>query len=156
MAHLVRITLVVVAVLSPALMAAEDTDQSGPILLWQADEPACLDLSLELPTQLAQLPSPAPKPGVTPPRKVSGNFTQRQLRTMHRDGRHRVFTLVVGPAGEIELIAVNWSVDRRFDLGVARTIRKWKFKPGMIDGVPSCFRFDVSLGFGRKDDHSKQ
>jgi len=149
MARPVRLAMIVLVAVTAHGVAADDppSARTHAIVLWQADEPECLDLDREIADQLRTLAGPPQGPGVKPPRKLSGSFSPRQLRAMHRDGRHRVFTLVIDTTGAVELVATNWLADRAFELGLARTLREWRFEPATIHGEASCFTFVLSMAF---------
>ena len=72
---------------------------------------------------------------------------------MKRDGITGVVTVgfEVDEQGMVQNPAVIKSTDSRFDQAALDAVKKWKFKPGKKDGVPTKMKVAIPLQFTLND-----
>jgi TonB family protein len=129
-------------------------------------------LVLSLVTALAQQPVPSPTvdaavwpipgvlssgaPGVTPPRlieEVKSQYTAAAMRA--RIQGVAVLQCVVEPDGRVGPVRIVRSLDavHGLDEEAIKTLRKWRFVPGMKDGVAVRVAVTIEMSFTIRDRH---
>jgi TonB family protein len=61
-----------------------------------------------------------------------------------------ILSCVIGASGQAEDIHVVKSIDQAFDSNAIDALSKWKFKPGMKNGVPVNVRATIEVNFRKR------
>ena len=89
--------------------------------------------------------------GVTPPtvlRRYKPAYSEEAKKA--RIEGVVILSAIVRKDGTIEVLKVVRSLDRGLDENAVRAIRRWKFRPGMKDGIPVDVALNVEVNFSLK------
>lgn len=94
-----------------------------------------------------------PGNGVTLPVVIEEYKPEYTAAAMQRNIQGSVFmAVVVGETGDVTDVTVSRSLDAEYGLDdeAVKTMRLWKFKPGMKDGKPVAVEVEVQMTFTLK------
>ena len=125
------------------------SDTSGEELpkeiLWQAENPTCLDPDLPLEGQLETIRFRVGGE-ITEPKKISGrNPTVDERFRMSQARARPVVEFVVGKDGQVQLVVPGREVASESDRIMARVVSEWEFEPATVGGKPVCVLYTVFI-----------
>ena len=125
---------------------ASGTDGEEPPkeILWQAENPTCINPRLPLEGQLEAIRFRVGGE-ITEPRKTSGRNPTAEERFRMSQARARpVIEFVVGKNGRVQLVVPARELASESDRIMAVVVSEWLFEPATKGGEPVCVSYIVS------------